>query len=111
MTAKMYSTSLQSRVPTSGRCPLTPSVAARVGTIGKRASSWLTSPGSTACAFFKAREVFLGLLLLGRVAAQVAVGGPVGADVDLRAEALHGRARRLDAVCLEQVVGQLLVGP
>src|SRR5262249_55145623 len=45
------------------------------------------------------------------VAAQVAVGRAVQADVDLGAEALHGAARGADAVRLVQVVGQLGVRP
>src|SRR5262249_57162997 len=60
---------------------------------------------------FQPGLVLPGLFLLGRVAAQVAVGRPVRADADLRAEALHGAARGLDAFGLEQVVGQLLVRP
>src|SRR5262249_55574349 len=99
------------RVPTVGLCPLTPSVADNVGTIWKRASSWLSRTNSPACAFFKPLQVFLGLLLLGRIATQVTVGGPVGANADLLAEAVHRRAGGLDAVGLQQVVGQLLVGP
>jgi hypothetical protein len=51
-TQKTYSRSLQSRVGAVGLCPLTPSVAASVGTIGKRASSWLSSVISPAWALF-----------------------------------------------------------
>src|SRR5262245_43352467 len=110
-TANTYSRSLQSRVPTVGRCPLTPSVAVRVGTIGKRASSWLNSTSSPARAFFKPGQVRVGLSLLGRVAAQQAVGGAVGPHAELLAEAQHGRAAGPDARGLVQVVGQLGVGP
>src|SRR5438309_712836 len=51
----------------------------------------------------------LGLPVL--IAPQVAVRRAVRADVDLPAEAVHGRAGGLDAVGLPQVAGQLLVGP
>src|SRR5262249_2289447 len=61
--------------------------------------------------FFKLRQVLLGLLLLDGVAAQIAVGGPVGADVDLLAVTMHGALGGLDALGLFQVVGQFLVGP
>src|SRR5262249_14360838 len=77
-TAKTYSTSLQSLVPTTGRCPLTPGVAARAGTIGKRASSWLSSASSPACAFFEIGQLLLGLDLRGRVARAAARAGGVG---------------------------------
>src|SRR5579884_3140500 len=85
-TAKTYKRCVQSQLPTTGRCPLTPSVAVRVGTIGKRASSWLSSTSSPARAFFKTGQVFLGRGLLGLVAAQQAVSGAVGPHPQLLAE-------------------------
>src|SRR5262245_42174907 len=110
-TANTYSSPLSSRVGASGRCPLTPNVVASVGTSGTRASSWLSRTSSPARAFFQARQLLPGLLLPGRVAAQVAVGGPVGADAELAAQPLHRRAAGADAVGAVQVLGQLLVGP
>jgi hypothetical protein len=77
-TAKTYRTSLPSRVPTTGRCPLTPQVACNVGTIGKRASSWLSKTISPAAAFFQRGDVLAGLNPLVGVATQEAVGGAVG---------------------------------
>jgi hypothetical protein len=50
-------------------------------------------------------------LLLGGVAAQVAVGRPVGADVDLGTVAVHGALGGLDTLGLSQVVGQALIRP
>src|SRR5262249_10819863 len=55
ITANTYSRPLLSRVPTSGRCPLTPNVAARVGTKGSRASSWLSKTSSSLSAPLLAR--------------------------------------------------------
>jgi hypothetical protein len=52
-----------------------------------------------------------GLGLRLGVAAQVAVPGAVQAAAELAAEAAHGRSAGPDAVGLEQVIGQLLVGP
>src|SRR6516162_8713359 len=110
-TQKTYNRSLQSRVPTMGRCPLTPSVAASVGTIGKRASSWLKRTISTCCAFFQRGDILLSLRLLVGVAAQVTVGRAVQADTDLLAEPLDGGTRGLDALGLLQVVGEFFVSP
>jgi hypothetical protein len=50
--AKQYTQPLWSQVPTTGRTPFTPRVARRVGTRGKRASSWLNHTHSPAWAFF-----------------------------------------------------------
>lgn len=53
----------------------------------------------------------LGLLLRRRVRTQVAVGGPVQADVELAAQTLDGRAAGANAVAVVQVLSQFLVGP
>src|SRR5207245_2290319 len=56
-------------------------------------------------------DILFGLGLFLGLAAQEAVGGPVGADADLAAEPLHGAAAGLDARGLVQVVGQFFMGP
>src|SRR5262245_61515345 len=82
ITARRYSRSLQSRVPTVRRCPLTPRAGPRVGTIGRRASSGLSSTSWPASAFFLGRQssldqgVFKPLEIGGRVAAEASPPGP-----------------------------------
>jgi hypothetical protein len=79
-------------VRTDGRCPLTPRVAPNVGTIGKRASSWLNSVGSRAFLGSQIDEVLGSLGLLYQVAPQVAVRRAIGPNAIPAAEPLHGRA-------------------
>jgi hypothetical protein len=93
-TANTYRRSLPSRVPTSGRWPLTPSVAVHVGTIGNRASSWLNRTSSPAAALPQGGQILPGLGLLDRVAPVVAVGRPIQADVDPQTEPRYGAAGR-----------------
>src|SRR3954462_5724777 len=73
-------------------------------------------PGSAARArrlppLFQGRQLDLGLGVLRRVASQEAVAGPVGADLMLLTDRLHGRLLDGDALGLEEMVGQLLMGP
>src|SRR5262249_25888606 len=111
ITAKTYKSPLLSQVPTMGRFPLTPRVARSVGTIGKRASSWLSSTNSPASAFFELRQFLAGGSLLDGIATQEAVRRPIDADAQLATEATDRRAAGPDALGLEQVIGQLGIGP
>jgi hypothetical protein len=86
-------------------------VAVSVGTIGNRASSWLSRTSSPAAALFQVRDLLPCRLLLGRVAAEEPVRRPVRADAVLRSERLQCRLADPHAAGLEQVLGQFGVRP
>ena len=109
--ANVCTTSLQSRVPTTGRSPLSPNVAVKVGTMGKRPSSWLSRTMTPRWAWRFLPQLIEGPLLACGVGPQEAVGGPVGAHATAEAEVTHGRLTHADARSLVQEVGQGRMSP